>query len=512
VFGNGRMVNELRASYNPRHFWVDPQGEGPRVSIAGVATWGRATNSPNEQTTYQGQIINHLNLTAGRHDVKLGIDFYPVHYEIFFPGGVYGSYSFASLATFQAGNYISYAQTFGEDTFVLPHAFYAGFIQDSWRLRRNVTANIGLRYEYEKQATANGIDYPADRNNFGPRGGIAWDVRGDGRTVVRGETGMFYDKNFGNIPLNTFRGMQGVTRAYTFLGPTAADAPRYPAVLTAEPGAAALGSTNVRIMVEDASIPQAWQTSVALDLALGSSTAASISFLRNDQSRQYVNITRNRLELIDGVRRRRDQSLGTVSVYEPSGVSLYHAMSLELRRRLTGGLQMHASYTLGDAEADSNDFGSSYIDENNRQWDYGPAPDDVRHNFVVNGTYEVPRTNLNIGAIFRYNSGRPYSASAGADLNADGVNNDRGPGFEDKPNSLRMNSLYRTDIRLAYRLRLPGDRRLELMGELFNLFNQTYFTSVNTTWGTTTTPRTTFGQPLTAADPRVAQLGFRFTF
>ena len=337
MFGGGRMVNELRASYNPRHFWVDPQGEGPRVSIAGVATWGRATNSPNEQTTYQGQIINHLNLTAGRHDVKLGIDFYPVHYEIFFPGGVYGSYSFASLATFQAGNYINYSQTFGEDTFVLPHAFYAGFIQDSWRLRRNVTANLGLRYEYEKQATWNGIDYPADRNNFGPRGGVAWDIRGDGRTVVRGETGMFYDKNFGNIPLNTFRGMQGVTRAYTFLGPTAAGAPRYPAVLTAEPGAAALGSTNVRIMVEDASIPQAWQTSVALDLALGSSTAASISFLRNDQSRQYVNLTRNRLELIDGVRRRRDQSLGTVSVYQPSGVSLYHAMSLELRRRLTGG-------------------------------------------------------------------------------------------------------------------------------------------------------------------------------
>jgi hypothetical protein len=44
------------------------------------------------------------------------------------------------------------------------------------------------------------------------------------------------------------------------------------------------------------------------------------------------------------------------------------------------------------------------------------------------------------------------------------------------------------------------------------VFNQTYMTSVNTTWGPTTTPRVTFGQPLTAADPRVAQLGFRFMF
>lgn len=512
VFGGGRIVNELRASYNPRHFWVDPQGEGPRVAISGVATWGRATNSPNEQTTQQGQIINHLTMTAGRHDVKVGIDFYPVDYEIYFPGGEFGSYSFASLATFQAGNYISYSQTFGENRFVLPHAFYAGFVQDSWRVRSNFTVNAGVRYEYEAQPTWNDREYPSDSNNFGPRGGFAWDLRGDGKAVLRAETGRFYDKNFGNIPLNTFRGISGVSRAYSFLGPTAAGAPRYPAVLTTEPGAAALGSSNVRIMVEDPSIPQAWQSSVGVDLAIGSNTAATISVLRNDQSRQYVNITRNRVQIINGVSRRPDPTLGTISVYEPSGVSLYNAMSIELRRRFADGLQMHASYTLGDAKADSNDFGSSYIDENHREWDYGPAPDDVRHNFVVNGTYQVPRTALNVGAIFRFNTGRPYSASAGADLNADGVNNDRAPGFEDDPNSFRMDSLYRTDIRLAYRLGLTGDRRLEVIGELFNVFNQTYFTSVNNTWGTTATPRPTFGQPLTAADPRVAQIGFRFLF
>jgi hypothetical protein len=283
-------------------------------------------------------------------------------------------------------------------------------------------------------------------------------------------------------------------------------------VLTGEPDASALGSSNIRIMVEDPSIPQAWQSSVGLDLALGANTAATISVLRNEQSRQYVNLTRNRIQDVNGVRRRPDPTRGTVSVYDPSGVSLYNALSIELRRRFADGLQLHGSYTLGDAKADSNDFGSGYIDENNRHWDYGPAPDDVRHNFVVNGTYQVPRTALNIGGIFRFNTGRPYSASAGADLNGDGVNNDRAPGFEDDPNSFRMDSLYRTDIRLAYHVRMPGDRRLELIGELFNVFNQTYVTSVNTTWGPTTTPRATFGQPLTAADPRVAQLGFRFIF
>jgi outer membrane receptor for ferrienterochelin and colicin len=511
VFGNGRMVNELRGSYNPRAFFVDPQGEGPRVSVSGVATWGRATNSPNEQHTQQGQFIDHLSYTVGKHDMKVGVDFYPVSYKIFFPGGVYGSYAFSSLANFQTGNYTSYSQTFGEDTFLLPHAFYAGFAQDSFRVLDHLTLNLGLRYEYEAQPKWNGIQYPSDKNNFGPRAGFAWDISGNSRAVFRAETGLFYDKNFGNIPLNTFRGLDGVTRAYTFLGRTAAGAPQYPAVLTTEPDAAALGSSNVRVMIEDPSIPQAWQTNLALDFAVSGNTAATVSYLRNDQTRQYVNITRNRLQNINGVRQRPDPTHGTISVYEPSGVSLYNGVSVELRRRLTNGLAMNGSYTYGNAKADSNDFGSGYVDENHREWEYGPTPDDVRHNIVLNGTYAVPHTNLNVGGIYRFNTGRPYSASAGADINGDGVNNDRALGFEDKPNSFRMGSMHRTDLRLAYRLK-ASTRTVELIGEVFNIFNQTFFTSVNTTWGSTTTAQATFGRPLTAADPRVVQLGVRYLF
>jgi hypothetical protein len=512
IVGGGRFVNELKMSYMPRAFFVDPLGDGPRVSICGVATWGRATNSPNEQHTQQGQIIDSLTFTRGQHDLKTGIDFYPVHYEIFFPGGVFGSYAFSSLATFQTGSYTTYAQTFGQDTFVLPHAFYAFYAQDAWRAARNLTLNLGLRYEYEAQPAWSGIQFPSDKKEFGPRAGFAWNATGNANVVVRGSVGLFYDKDFGNVPLNTFRGLEGVTRAYTFLGPSAAGAPKYPIVLTVEPGAAALGSSNIRLMVKDGSIPQAWQTNLAVDLSLGHSTAATISYMRNDQSKQFVNLTTNRLTSINGVFQRPDPTHGTISYYDPSGISLYNGMSVELRRRLSQGLAVNASYTYGVAKADSNDFGSGFIDESHREWDYGPTPDDVRHNFVLNGTYSVPKTNLNIGAIYRFNSGRPFSAMASSDLNRDGIVNDRAPGFEASPNSFRMNALNRTDLRVAYRIKRGSQQSVELIAEMFNVFNQVYFTSVNTVWGNTTTPLATFGQPLTAADPRVGQVAVRVNF
>jgi hypothetical protein len=53
---------------------------------------------------------------------------------------------------------------------------------------------------------------------------------------------------------------------------------------------------------------------------------------------------------------------------------------------------------------------------------------------------------------------------------------------------------------------------IELIGEVFNLFNSVNYLSYNNTWGTDVTPRSTFGQPLTAADPRIGQLGARLTF
>lgn len=106
--------------------------------------------------------------------------------------------------------------------FVMPEG--GGFIQDDWRVRRNFTLNVGLRYEFFKvpneqdnlqgtldkvgavsstsrisdfSVTRSNAWYNTDRNNFAPRFGFAWDVKGDGKTAIRGSYGIFYDRAIG---------------------------------------------------------------------------------------------------------------------------------------------------------------------------------------------------------------------------------------------------------------------------------------------------------------------------
>ncbi|HEY6302336.1 MAG TPA: carboxypeptidase regulatory-like domain-containing protein [Terriglobales bacterium] len=243
---NPRWVNEARFGYNrlyqptlpgdlntPASSYgldtgvVGPDTGGlPRISFGGYFTGLGGFKWPK----FQGpdsitQFIDHVSYTAGKHSIKFGGE---LHYNdvtnaaygnargsITFLGSVLNPAS-TPLEDFFAGYPFKASVTVGNPTLHLHNWAYSGFFQDDWRLARNLTLNLGVRYEFssvpqEEHNLLGNFDpnvglvqvktgpnqipslYNSDHANFGPRLGFAWDVFGTGRTVLRGGGGLVYE-------------------------------------------------------------------------------------------------------------------------------------------------------------------------------------------------------------------------------------------------------------------------------------------------------------------------------
>jgi len=238
-----RWVNEARFGYNRLYqptlpgdvdtpasaYGLDTGVSGPetgglpRIGFGGYFTGLGGFKWPK----FQGpdaitQFIDHVSYTAGKHALKFGGE---VHHNdvtnaaygnargsINFLGGVLAGTS-TQLEDFFAGYPFKSTVEVGNPTLHLHNWAYAAFFQDDWRATRNLTVNLGVRYEFssvlqEDNNLLGNFDpnlgmvqvghqisnlYNPDHTNFGPRLGFAWDIGGNGRTVLRGGGGLIYE-------------------------------------------------------------------------------------------------------------------------------------------------------------------------------------------------------------------------------------------------------------------------------------------------------------------------------
>jgi hypothetical protein len=227
-------VNEFRFQYARRglsYFYNTqiPSGSDPAVNIPGYAYIGREPYSYIRRVEQRYQFSDNFSWTMGHHDTKFGVDFnylpitatLTVNY-----GGVYdfGPVSSANLPglnipglpipglspvqAYGAGLPSDFVQGFGSPSDSFSNKPLGVFWQDSWHVTPRMTLNYGVRYDVEfppqfKPPTAlaqAGYNYlglqkgiQTDTNNVQPRVGMAWDPRGDGKTVIRASYGVFYD-------------------------------------------------------------------------------------------------------------------------------------------------------------------------------------------------------------------------------------------------------------------------------------------------------------------------------
>lgn len=252
---SNNAINEARFNFGERRATFKSQnGEAVAHNIAGTAFIGRELFSPVIRTETRYEFTDNINLVAGNHTLKFGGDVAFVRipeaiFELNFAGlfnfgglgactliaqlcspGLPPPPDFTSVQQYGIGFPSSFIQGYGNSVSSIGNKPLAFFAQDSWKIRSNVTLNYGIRYDYEitdsvptlpfrdplsginlsaadilAAQDAMGVQqgFPRDKNNWAPRFAIAWDPANDGKTVIRGAFGLFYDHPLLAIAFNS---------------------------------------------------------------------------------------------------------------------------------------------------------------------------------------------------------------------------------------------------------------------------------------------------------------------
>jgi len=553
------VISESRYQYAPRslrQYANDPVG--PRVSISGVATWGRSTNFPVLLDEGRHQWTQSLSWQYGRHFFKFGADITRLLAHTSYPSTFGGSFSFASLADFQRGVVNTFSQGFGDPDIRLPDNLFGIYAQDSYRVNARLTLSYGLRYDYDRQPQGikrdrsnpieaglqDGIN--RDGNNVAPRLGIAFNPDGKGKLVIRTGYGIYYDKIFLLVARNSLIARQTLQLSSAQATAQLA-AGAFPESKTFPTGFA-LPKGSLNTVNPELVLPYAQQVNFGLERSIGSNWAVGANYVlvrgvKLLRSRQVNLFPGTVLTLANaaslGVANPNPQQIGRLmyttsvrpnpnygSMYQmlSCSSSTYNGLQLTVRKQLSRGLEFRINYTFSKAIDDASDFTQAMAasDPYNARVDRSRSYEDQRHRFTLAGVWRIPYNgpakallrDWSLSTTWTYRSGTPDNVQVGADSNLDGNSIDRpfngtyllGRNTYTDPDSFTVN------LRLARRIRIGERMGVQILGEAFNTQNRVNYTGVNMTWGTALAPRNTFGTYTSAGDPRQIQLGIKFDY
>jgi len=527
-----RTVNETRAQYTLSDLEaLSTDRVGPTVNIAGVATFGTFASSPQGRRNHMIQVVDTLAQQRGAHALRAGIDVVHNDDTIRFPRTVQGSYTFASLAAFQAGTYnnAGFAQTFGATEVRQASTSVGLYVQDEWSASSTLTLNLGLRYDLQTLET---IDL--DTNNVSPRAGFAWTPTANRDLVVRGSAGLFFDR----VPLRALANallsagnttdLAALRQQNIALTPGQAGAPVFPAVLPAPVASVTL--YNLTTMQRDLQNAYSRQASLEVEHQVGRAGTASLAYayLRGDGLLMAINQnvpscvaagTNNGCRPV--------AAYANNSQYRSAGTSAYHALMLSFGRRASRWGHYRASYTLSRAENNLGEFFfSGPIDPFDLSKDWGRADNDRRHMLVVSAAVNSPMTpattvrqhlvhGFQLSALMQAYSAAPFNVTSGVTTVqgtagrpiVDGAFIARNAGVGDE--------FFTLGLQLSRAFRFGGGVSVETAAEVFNLTNAVNEIARNTNFGAgayPSSPSATFNQVTAVGDPRAWQLAVRVRF
>ncbi len=454
------------------------------------------------------------------------------------------------LSTTGTGNlpcYSAYTQAFGQTTFDFQSADYAVFLSDDWKATPRLTLSLGLRYEYEQLPSTNKTlvnpdipetaNLPHDKNNYGPRLGVAWDPVGGGHTVLRAGYGVYYGRIINSTAFSALSatGAAGAQRSYYFT-PLATGAPPFPFVFSGTPYLS-VAPTAVYFDPRFQN-PQIHQAEVSLQQRVDRDTVITLSGLYS-AGRELPNYIDSNIDLasaqtltysvVDPLKQgplkpayttsfytaRLNPNYGQITRIFSETNSKYEAGVLKVDHNLSRALDLHASFTFAHA-ADANQNATAFTDTNdvldpaNPALEYGNSNFDIRRRLTgglvlrtpwkVHGLLAPAANGWQLAPTAELRDGLPYSlqtsgavpalrytdvlnrrltvSGLGASINGSGGATRIA---ETGRNTFRYPGVINANMRISKTTQIAPHVSLELLGESFNLLNHTNVTSIDTT-------------------------------
>ena len=581
------------------------------ISVSGSFGTGDDPVAVYARTGYE--FTEQVFWTRGRHSVIFGGEVAAIglneNNQARLPGSFTftGDYSGNAMADFLLGRVRGFQQNAG--AFLNNrNTFFDVFVQDDYRASQRLTLNLGVRYEpfwpwneiahrlmrfepadyasgFQSRVFRNappGLSFPGDPgfpdrgvhgdfNNLAPRFGLAWDVRGDGKTSVRSGGGIFYNQRtaaFTNLYTGTITPFalsvvvadlqapfsnpyQNMTNPFPAGPPSPNIAFQAPvSVETYDRQAVSVILYNWNLSIERA-LGGGW---VAHTAYVGSHGSHGLNFSQLNPANPSLTGTTDARRLF--------QPYGSIKQITYDGNSSYNAVQIGLNHRFSHGLTVLANYTFSksldtyppNALAIENNGTPSGIPRgtpNGRSFDSGPSDFDHAHRAVVSYVWDIPgvkgANSKVLGrllngwqntAIFQYQTGGPLTIKSGVDNSRTGLNNDRAiltgqpidrptgidpvvqffntGAFALNPpgtfgvlgkGALRGPSMSNWDIGLFKTTKVRERFSVQFRAEFFNAFNQVNFDNPGTSVNAAN-----FGRIQSAGDPRIIQFGLKLLF
>lgn len=425
-----RVVNEVRFQYRRSHDTYEALSSDPAVDVPEAFTNGGTSMDLNGLSEDRFELQNTLSFSTGNQILKFGGRFRAIN-ELNASGNDYnGIYTFTSLDSYrtteagllagispaeiraQGGGASQFAMSIGDPSAAVAQFDLGVFIQNDWRVRKDLTLSGGLRFEQQTNLS--------NAASWGPRLGIAWGIPSGNPdkpfAVLRAGFGMFFDRIRENLVLDTRR-LNGLKqRKYLIPNPDF-----YPLIPSADTLAQYEQNDTIRTFASNLRAPRTQQLAVSFEKQLPARSTVSISFMDSRGNNMLRSSNINAPIIETGTR---PYSGGNIYEYQSNGRFRQQQLIANVNANISKRLNLFGYYTWNKARSDTDGAGTFPSSSYDLASEYSRAGYDARHRVMMGGSV-TSWWGLLLNPFVVMHSGEPFNIYVGEDLNGDSIFNDR---------------------------------------------------------------------------------------